>query len=112
MHKNHILPSENETFGFWGESKINRYENVEGLWKDMSLLLMDVFNASPEVVRQTLDSRFGRHLADELSFVKGGKVTPETAVHHAIELLKRSDWRKYFRKAIHDSAEWIENLKG
>jgi len=102
MNTQSILKTENTEWGFFGASTTNGYANVEALWSAMSLLLIEVFEISPEHARRVLDSRFGRHLSDELSFIKG-KLTPETAASHVAELLKDYGWRRYFRDAIRDA---------
>ena len=47
-----------------------------------SRFLTKAFALTPEETCTMLDARFGRHLADDLSFIKGGPVTAEAITHH------------------------------
>ncbi len=69
----------------------------------MSKLLAERFDLTPEHTRDLLDARFGRHLADELSFIKGGPASPEAIAEHIDNILQDRGWKSYFRKAIHET---------
>ena len=64
-----ILPSANLDWGYWGT--ISRIENDPAAdpakaWEIASRRIAEVTTASPEGVRDFLDSRHGRHFADEV----------------------------------------------
>ena len=67
-----ILKTENKDWGFWGTSDCNGYD-AELTWNAASTFLMTEFELNAEQARDVLDSRFGRHLADDLSFIENGK---------------------------------------
>ena len=65
-----ILPSGNEGWGFWGT--LARIENDPAAdpakaWAVASRRIAEVTTASPEGVRDFLDSRHGRHFADDVA---------------------------------------------
>jgi hypothetical protein len=65
-----ILPTRNEPWGFWGT--ISRIENDPAAdrakaWEIASRRIAEVTTASPEGVRDFLDSRHGRHFADDIA---------------------------------------------
>ncbi len=65
-----ILPSRNEPWGYWGT--IARIENgpaadAAKAWQIASRSIAEVTEASPEGVRDFLDSRHGRHFADDVA---------------------------------------------
>ncbi|MFN7610849.1 MAG: hypothetical protein ACK5QX_07935, partial [bacterium] len=74
--KNPTLPTNNPEWGFWGTSLSNAYDAAMA-WDAASRFLTKAFALTPEETRTMLDARFGRHLADDLSFIKGGLVTAE-----------------------------------
>ena len=64
-----ILPTRNEPHGFWGT--IGRIENDPAAnpakaWAVASRRIAEETTASPEGVRDFLDSRHGRHFADDV----------------------------------------------
>jgi hypothetical protein len=66
----------------------------------MIVLLCKLYELKPVHARAFLDSTYGRHLADELSFIEG-EINPASAQDHFVELLGRHHgWRDYFRKGI------------
>jgi hypothetical protein len=65
-----ILPTGNEAWGFWGT--IARIENDPAAdpakaWNIASRRIAEATGASPEGVRDFLDSRHGRHFADDVA---------------------------------------------
>jgi hypothetical protein len=65
-----ILPTRNEPWGFWGT--IDRFENDAAAdpakaWEIASRRIAEATEASPEGVRDFLDSRHGRHFADDVA---------------------------------------------
>ena len=64
-----ILPSGNPDWGYWGT--LSRIENDPAAdpakaWEIASRRIAEVTTASPEGVRDFLDSRHGRHFADSV----------------------------------------------
>jgi len=47
--------------------------------------------------------RFGRHLADDLSFIPGGPVSREAIEQHIMAGLADRCERKWFEKAVHEA---------
>jgi hypothetical protein len=65
-----ILPTRNEAWGFWGT--LAHIENDPAAdpakaWEIASRRIAEVTTASPEGVRDFLDSRLGRHFADDVA---------------------------------------------
>lgn len=65
--------------------------------------LATAFDLTPEEVRDLLDARFGRHLADDLSFIPGGPVSREAIETHIMTRLADRCWRKWFEKAVREA---------
>lgn len=61
-----ILETQNKEHGFWGTTALN-YSNKETQqrWEDAFQTLLELSGATPEEVRELLDSRYGRHFADQ-----------------------------------------------
>ena len=61
-----ILPTQNKEWGFWGTAKgyINSKRKMLRLWEEISTLLQENANLTPEQTRELLDSRWGRHIVD------------------------------------------------
>lgn len=61
-----ILKTQNKEYGFWGTTELH-YSNKEtqDRWNDAFEILVQLSGKSPESIREYLDSRSGRHLADE-----------------------------------------------
>ena len=75
-----ILPTQNTEWGFWGT--ISRIENDPAAdpakaWEIASRRIAEVTTASPEGVRDFLDSRHGRHFADDVANELWKGETPE-----------------------------------
>ncbi len=94
-----ILPTANESWGFWGAAGHNGYDQ-QMTWEAASDALATAFDLTAEQVRNLLDARFGRHLADDLSFIAGGPVSPEAIEQHIMARLADRGWRKWFEKAV------------
>jgi hypothetical protein len=67
---NTILPTRNTDWGFWGT--IARIENdpaadAARAWEIASRRIAEATEASPEGVRDVLDSRHGRHFGDDVA---------------------------------------------
>lgn len=58
-----ILPTENAGWGFWGTMGGQAAE----AWPIAFTAILDATGADPDAVRAFLDSRHGRHFADEVS---------------------------------------------
>jgi hypothetical protein len=63
-----ILPTRNEAWGYWGTVSRPGARPVEPAeaWEIASRRIAEVTGASPEGVRDFLDSRHGRHFADDV----------------------------------------------
>jgi len=95
------LPTNNTEWGFWGTSIHNDYD-AELTWDVTSCFLAEHFELNPEQTRDVLDSRFGRHLADDLSFIKNSPLTTESINKHLTSRINDKGWRGYFEKAIRE----------
>ena len=100
MKKTEILATANKEWGFWGTAERNGYD-VALAWNAASQFLMSAFDLTAEQARDVLDARFGRHLADDLSFIKG-TLTAETIAAHLKLRIADAGWRKNFETAIRD----------
>ena len=94
-----ILPTNNPDWGFWGTSERNGYD-VAMAWETAGDALATAFDLTPVEIRDLLDSRFGRHLADDLSFIDGGPVSPEAIETHIMARLADRRWRRWVQQAI------------
>lgn len=102
MHmKNEPLPTNNEEWGFWGTSVSNGYDAAL-TWDTASRFFAKTFNLTPEETRTLLDARFGRHLADDLSFINGGPATATAITTHLEKRNADKGWRRHFEKAIRE----------
>ena len=95
------LPTNNEEWGFWGTSNANGYDAAMA-WNTASHFFAKTFNLTPEETRTLLDARFGRHLADDLSFIDGGPATAEAIAAHLEKRNADAGWRRHFEKAIRE----------
>ena len=84
-----ILETQNTEWGFWGT--ISRIENHPAAdpakaWDIASHRIAEVTTASPEGVRDFLDSRHGRHFADDVAseLAKAGPEHLEAAIGAAV----------------------------
>jgi len=63
--ENKILKTQNVEFGFWGTTSIHYdKEQTQKRWKDVFETLIELSGKPTTEIRDFLDSRFGRHLAD------------------------------------------------
>ena len=99
--KNEPLPTNNEEWGFWGTSVSNGYDAAL-TWDTASRFFAKTFDLTPEETRTLLDARFGRHLADDLSFIDGGPSTAEAITTHLEKRYADKGWRKHYEKAIRE----------
>ena len=98
MKNTEIFPTENKEWGFWGTAERNGYD-AELTWNAASKLLIAEFDLTAEQARDVLDARFGRHLADDLSFIKVA-LTEKTITAHLKLRISDAGWRKSFESAI------------
>jgi RimJ/RimL family protein N-acetyltransferase len=96
-----IPPTRNQTWGFWGTCGRAGWDQ-QMAWEAASAALATAFDLSPEQVRDLLDARFGRHLADDLSFIPGGPVRPEAIEKHIMMRLADRQWRRWFERAFRE----------
>jgi hypothetical protein len=107
------MPTSNQEWGFWGTSKHNGYD-AELTWDTASHFLAENFDLSPEQTRNVLDSCFGRHLADDLSFIKSeergianGPSTAKAINKHLAIRIADKGWRDCFENAIQQETDKI-----
>jgi len=98
MKNTEILATENKEWGFWGTAERNLYD-AELTWKAASKFLIAAFDLNAEQARDVLDARFGRHLADDLSFIKG-TLTEKTITAHLKLRIADAGWRENFENVI------------
>ncbi|MBF0354951.1 MAG: hypothetical protein HQL43_06935 [Alphaproteobacteria bacterium] len=91
-----ILPTENPDWGMWGTSIRSGYD-AEMCWQVASRFLAKTFKLKPEQAQGLLDHRFGRHLADDLSFIQGGPVNEEAIKAHLAARLAQPAWKNLVR---------------
>ena len=101
MNNAAILPTTNLEWGFWGTSIHNGYD-APMAWDAASRALAAAFKLSPEQTRDLLDARFGRHLADDLSFIDGGPTSAHAITDHINRRLADRKWRSTFERAVRD----------
>jgi hypothetical protein len=93
-----ILPSRNEDFGFYRTLTIcpQRDRRSTEVWALASRLIAEAIRADSDEervgIRDFLDSRMGRHFADDVvGNMVGCKIDSETAIRSAIR--RWQDWR-------------------
>ncbi len=96
-----ILPTNNPEWGFWGTCRHNGYDQ-DLAWTAASRFLAVTFKLKPERVRDLLDHRFGRHLADDLSFIPGGPATEESIAAHLAARFGQPAWRDWVRITLRE----------
>lgn len=108
MKNTAILPTGNKEWGFWGTSGHNGYD-AELTWEAASRFLAKEFDLTPEQTRDVLDARFGRHLADDLSFIDNGKdnahgpISAEAITKHLTMRVADKGWRDSSENAIREA---------
>lgn len=86
-----ILPTRNPEWGFWGTTERAGFR-ADRSWDIASTMIARATGCSPEGVREFLDSRYGRHFADEVNnSMATGKLPVETATERTIE--RWQSWR-------------------
>mgnify|MGYP007088348405 CR=1 FL=1 len=104
MQNIEILKTENETWGFWGTSVSSGYDAALA-WNTVSRFLATGFDLTPEQTRDILDSRFGRHLADDLSGIDNGAgfacgpISAEGITRYLTGRAAYRSWRDCFENA-------------
>jgi hypothetical protein len=93
-----ILATANKEWGFWGTAERNGYD-AELTWKAASKFLIAAFDLTAEQARDVLDARFGRHLADDLSFIKG-TLTEKSITAHLKLRIADAGWCENFESTI------------
>lgn len=63
------LPTQNEDWGFWGTAKgyINRAEKMADYWETAFKIIQEKAGFTPQETLGLMDSRWGRHIADEFA---------------------------------------------
>lgn len=103
-----ILKTENKDWGFWGTSDRNGYDAAL-TWDAASRFLAAEFELTPEQTRDVLDARFGRHLADDLSFIENGTgnahgpISADAITKHLKARVADRGWRDSFENAIREA---------
>lgn len=63
---NEILKTQNEEHGFWGTTALHyTQKQTQKRWNDVFDTLLELSGAGPEKIREFLDDRIGRLLADQ-----------------------------------------------
>lgn len=83
------LPSQNEAWGFFGT--IRHHAEPAEAWRLASLHIAAETGVSEEAVRAFLDSRYGRHFADDVTNALFGGLDLPAAIDSAIE--RWMNWR-------------------
>ena len=96
------LATQHATWGFWGTAKRNGYD-PQMTWDAAADVLATAFNLRNEEVRTLLDARFGRHLADDLSYIVGGPATPHVIEHHIMARIVDRGSRRWFETAVQEA---------
>ena len=78
-----ILPTRNEAWGFFGTMRLAGADPVQA-WNAASGMVASATDGSPEGVRDFLDSRRGRHFADDVAGELGKGSGIEAAIEAAI----------------------------
>ncbi|MFM9889605.1 MAG: DUF6900 domain-containing protein [Rickettsiales bacterium] len=93
------LPTTNKEWGFWGTCEQHGYK-TKLAWTTTSKFLAKHFDLTAEQTRTVLDARFGRHLADDLSFIKNGPTTAVGIEAHLLSRIADAGWRASFETSI------------
>ena len=95
------LPTAVATWGFCG-SAVENGCNPARAWATARDVLTTVFDLLFDEARRHFEARFGRHLADKFSFVKGGTGAQNAIEEDLMFRLADREWRKCFITAIRD----------
>jgi hypothetical protein len=93
------VKTNNTSWGLLGSAERYGY-NVQMTWDCCSKVLSSTFALTPEKIQRLLDARFGRHLADDLSFIPGGPRSTAAITKHLEALLADPQWCDWFNEAI------------
>ncbi len=93
------LPTTNKEWGFWGTCEQQGYK-TKLAWTTTSKFLAKHFDLTAEETRTVLDARFGRHLADDFSFIKGGPKTAAAIEAHLLKRITDAGWKASFETSI------------
>ena len=96
------LATQNPDWGFWGTATRNGYD-PQMTWNAAAEALATAFDLKNEEVHFLLDARFGRHLADDLSFISGGPVDSDAIELHIMGRLADRRWHKWFATAVREA---------
>jgi hypothetical protein len=96
-----ILPTRNEAHGFFGTMQTAGADPMQA-WNAASAMIAAATDASPEGVRDFLDSRHGRHFADDVTneLAKGRGLEDATEAAVARWMGWRIDRRTYHEEGI------------
>ncbi|MBX3518337.1 MAG: hypothetical protein KF815_15500 [Rhodospirillales bacterium] len=78
-----ILPTTNETWGFWGSMGYTTADQSQA-WALATTAIAKATDGTPEAVRTFLDSRHGRHFADDVASELFNRRTLAEAVDAAV----------------------------
>ena len=79
-----ILPTRNEAWGLFGTMQSAGADPMQA-WNAASAMIAAATDASPEGVRDFLDSRYGRHFADDVvERIRGRGLAVEEAIQAAV----------------------------
>ena len=78
-----ILPTRNEAWGFFGTS--HNHADADQAWHLAFTAIAEVSGASPEGIRDFLDSRHGRHFADDVASGLSAGQSLENAIAAAVD---------------------------
>ena len=95
------LPTANLEWVFWGTSGRNGRDQLL-TWTVASRVFGKELKITPTRVGDLLDAKFGRHLADDLSFIKGGPTTTTVVASHLKARLADPRWKSWFDEAAYD----------
>ncbi len=117
MKSNKTIPTNNPEWGFWGTSMHNGYD-ADLTWTTTSQFLIKNFELTPEQTRTVLDSTFGRHLADDLSFIESNKpgiasgpISKKAINAHLKKRIANKGWLDCFETAIlKETGEYIQHF--
>jgi hypothetical protein len=84
-----MLATRNEAWGFYGTSR--HHADPDQAWTLASAAIAEVTKATPEGVRDFLDSRHGRHFADDVTNGSAEGQSLEDAILAAVD--RWMEWR-------------------
>ena len=93
------LPTNNAEWGVWGTSQRSGYDQ-QMIWETTSCFFASTYQLDPIQTRDLLDSVFGRHLADDLSFIAGGPQCPEAIISHLEKRMAKKGFKRWFDNAV------------